>query len=121
MYKLGKKGEESHGATTEYDVTQKAITPMGGFPHYGIINEDYLMLKARIPAGSGPPSGPLRACLALQSPGAVSASSASCAQRTRLCSCRMLIIGGPTSELCGIGALQHHLRLLASATSMMAC
>ena len=47
MYKVGKKGEASHGATTEYDVTEKGITPMGGFPHYGIVNEDYLMLKAR--------------------------------------------------------------------------
>ena len=47
VYKIGKKGEESHSATTEYDVTQKGITPMGGFPHYGMINEDYLMLKAR--------------------------------------------------------------------------
>jgi hypothetical protein len=47
VYKIGKKGEASHGATTEYDVTQKDITPMGGFPHYGIVDEDYLMLKAR--------------------------------------------------------------------------
>ena len=46
VYKIGKKGEDSHKATTEYDVTNKEITPMGGFPHYGIVNEDYLMLKA---------------------------------------------------------------------------
>lgn len=47
VYKIGKKGEESHKATTEYDVTAKDITPMGGFPHYGIVNEDYIMLKVR--------------------------------------------------------------------------
>lgn len=45
VYKIGKKGEDSHKATTEYDVTNKDITPMGGFPHYGIVNEDYIMLK----------------------------------------------------------------------------
>lgn len=47
VYKIGKKGEESHKATTEYDVTNKEITPMGGFPHYGMINEDYIMLKVQ--------------------------------------------------------------------------
>ena len=31
-------------AATEYDPTQKGITPMGGFPHYGEINHDFLML-----------------------------------------------------------------------------
>ncbi|GAB2226200.1 hypothetical protein Drorol1_Dr00022001 [Drosera rotundifolia] len=25
--------------------TDKDITPMGGFPHYGIVNHDYLMIK----------------------------------------------------------------------------
>ena len=32
-------------ATTEADVTKKNITPMGGFPHYGYVKNDYLMLK----------------------------------------------------------------------------
>lgn len=45
MYKIGKKGEDSHLATTEVDVTKKDITPMGGFPHYGIVNEDFIMIK----------------------------------------------------------------------------
>lgn len=45
IYKVGKKGEASHLATTEHDVTEKDITPMGGFPHYGEVNEDYLMIK----------------------------------------------------------------------------
>ena len=49
VYKIGKKGESSgefaHSATTEYDVTEKGITPMGGFPHYGMVNEDFIMLK----------------------------------------------------------------------------
>ena len=48
IYKIGKKGEASHRATTEYDVTEKDITPIGGFPHYGVIDEDYVMIKVRI-------------------------------------------------------------------------
>lgn len=36
-------------ATTETDLTQKAITPMGGFPHYGEVNEDFVMLKGGVP------------------------------------------------------------------------
>merc|ERR1712224_147743 len=30
------------------DLTEKAITPLGGFPHYGNVTEDYLMLKGAI-------------------------------------------------------------------------
>jgi large subunit ribosomal protein L3e len=36
---------EKNNAGTEYDVTPKSITPMGGFPHYGIVNEDFVMIK----------------------------------------------------------------------------
>ncbi|KAF5201437.1 60S ribosomal protein L3 [Thalictrum thalictroides] len=45
VYKLGKAAQESHTAVTEYDRTEKDITPMGGFPHYGVVKEDYLMIK----------------------------------------------------------------------------
>jgi len=45
VYKLGKKDESSHSAATDFDVTKKDITPMGGFPHYGIVKEDFLMIK----------------------------------------------------------------------------
>jgi large subunit ribosomal protein L3e len=38
-------GKINYNATTPSDLTQKAITPLGGFPHYGIVNEDYLMIK----------------------------------------------------------------------------
>lgn len=33
-----------NNASTEYDLTEKTITPMGGFPHYGVVNQDYVML-----------------------------------------------------------------------------
>jgi len=49
VYKVGKKGEDSHLATTDYDVTKKDITPLGGFPHYGVVDEDYLMIKGACP------------------------------------------------------------------------
>jgi len=34
-----------NNAATDYDLTEKTITPMGGFPHYGEVNEDFLMVK----------------------------------------------------------------------------
>uniref|UniRef100_A0A251UUL4 Putative ribosomal protein L3, Translation protein, beta-barrel domain protein n=1 Tax=Helianthus annuus TaxID=4232 RepID=A0A251UUL4_HELAN len=45
IYKLGKTGQESHTALTEFDRTEKDITPMGGFPHYGVVKDDYLLIK----------------------------------------------------------------------------
>jgi len=39
IYRIGKGGDEKN-ASTENDVSQKKITPLGGFPHYGIVNED---------------------------------------------------------------------------------
>jgi len=54
IYRIGKAarpkdGEFNANATTEADLTVKAITPLGGFPHYGEINEDYVMLKGCVP------------------------------------------------------------------------
>jgi len=34
-----------NNASTEADLTEKTITPMGGFPHYGEVNNDFLMLR----------------------------------------------------------------------------
>ncbi|XP_002731867.1 large ribosomal subunit protein uL3-like [Saccoglossus kowalevskii] len=34
-----------NNAATEYDQTDKDITPLGGFPHYGVVKNDFLMLK----------------------------------------------------------------------------
>ncbi len=30
---------------TEQDITEKSINPMGGFPHYGMVKQDFVMLK----------------------------------------------------------------------------
>merc|ERR1711959_395526 len=43
IYRIGKAGEGSHKASTHYDLTDKGICPMGGFPHYGIIKNDYII------------------------------------------------------------------------------
>jgi large subunit ribosomal protein L3e len=55
--KGGKKGEDAktefkdkvkigrYNAMTEHDLTEKSITPMGGFPHYGQVLHDYIMVK----------------------------------------------------------------------------
>jgi len=48
IYRIGKSGDEKN-ASTESDLTQKTITPMGGFPHYGIIKQDFLMIKGTCP------------------------------------------------------------------------
>ena len=50
ILRIGAKGD-GKSASTETDLTEKSITPMGGFPHYGEVNEDWLMLKGCI-AGS---------------------------------------------------------------------
>merc|ERR1711871_1241146 len=38
----------ANNATTEFDLTVKGITPMGGFPHYGEVLEDYIMLRGAV-------------------------------------------------------------------------
>merc|ERR1712156_1304951 len=48
-----------NNAATEYDLTEKSITPMGGFPHYGDVNEDFVMIKGCV-------QGPKKRCLTLR-------------------------------------------------------
>jgi len=53
IYRVGKaskgeNGEFNANATTANDLTVKAITPVGGFPHYGVVEEDFLMLKGGV-------------------------------------------------------------------------
>jgi len=35
-------------ASTPADLTDKTITPLGGFPHYGVVNQAYVMLKGTV-------------------------------------------------------------------------
>lgn len=52
IYRIGdaiKYGEDgkplAFNASTEFDITEKNITPMGGFVGYGIVKQDYVMIK----------------------------------------------------------------------------
>jgi len=48
VYRIGTGIRYEGGATnasTAADLTEKAITPLGGFPHYGIVKEDYVLIK----------------------------------------------------------------------------
>merc|ERR1712137_144106 len=50
IYRVG--AGASSGATNnamcENDAVEKNITPMGGFPHYGTVNEDFLLIKGGV-------------------------------------------------------------------------
>lgn len=65
VYRIGKGIHTKDGkviknnASTEYDLTPKAITPMGGFPRYGQVKNDFVMIK-------GCCAGPVRRVLALR-------------------------------------------------------
>uniref|UniRef100_A0A915CF71 60S ribosomal protein L3 n=1 Tax=Parascaris univalens TaxID=6257 RepID=A0A915CF71_PARUN len=48
IYRLGKScltEEGKRNGGTEYDITEKSINPMGGFPHYGLVNQDFVMIR----------------------------------------------------------------------------
>ena len=47
VYRVGKAGRDDTGST-EFDLTKKTINPVGGFPHYGMVTEDFLMLKGGV-------------------------------------------------------------------------
>jgi large subunit ribosomal protein L3e len=34
-----------NNAATDYDIADKSINPMGGFPHYGEVKQDFVMIK----------------------------------------------------------------------------
>lgn len=44
IYRIANGGDAGSGST-EYDLTKKSINPMGGFPHYGIVRNDFVMIK----------------------------------------------------------------------------
>jgi len=51
VYMLGKSHDTPEGklsGKTDFDITEKSINPVGGFPHYGYITQDFIMLKGAI-------------------------------------------------------------------------
>jgi len=55
IYRIGKvtiddKNRSSDkAAITSGDLTVKGITPLGGFPHFGVIRQDWVMIKGSVP------------------------------------------------------------------------
>ncbi|KAH7817218.1 putative 60S ribosomal protein L3-2 [Monocercomonoides exilis] len=47
IYRIGRAGDRK-SATTDSDLTEKGITPLGGFPHYGKVTNDWLMIKGGV-------------------------------------------------------------------------
>jgi large subunit ribosomal protein L3e len=47
IYRIGKAGKDDTGST-EFDLTKKTINPLGGFPHYGMVTQDFVMVKGGV-------------------------------------------------------------------------
>lgn len=47
IYRIGAE-EDKNDANCTFDLTEKPITPLGGFPHYGQIKNDWIMLKGGV-------------------------------------------------------------------------
>jgi len=46
IFRIGKSlANDKKNGSTEFDVTEKSINPMGGFPHYGMVNQDFVMIR----------------------------------------------------------------------------
>jgi len=50
IYRVGQGAVRgaNNNASTDQDPDVKNITPVGGFPHYGVVNEDFLLLKGAV-------------------------------------------------------------------------
>lgn len=50
IYRVGAGAvrDVKNNAACEADMEEKNITPLGGFPHYGIVNQDFLILKGGV-------------------------------------------------------------------------
>jgi len=62
IYRMGRSVTvDPKNATTEHDITAKTINPLGGFVGYGLVRNDYVMLKGTV-------SGPRRRVITLRRP-----------------------------------------------------
>jgi len=49
IYRIGQAVKDNpNSAMTETDLTEKGITPMGGFSHYGEVTQDWIMLRGTV-------------------------------------------------------------------------
>jgi len=62
IYQIGRSvSVEPNQASTTFDLTEKTITPMGGFVGYGLVRNDYVMIKGSV-------TGPRRRVITLRRP-----------------------------------------------------
>jgi large subunit ribosomal protein L3e len=62
IYRLGRAAfVDGKNASTKFDLTEKTITPLGGFVGYGPVRNDYVMLKGSV-------AGPRRRVITLRRP-----------------------------------------------------
>ena len=62
IYRIGRSATvDPSNASTEHDITKKSITPMGGFVAYGMVRNDYVMIKGSV-------AGPRRRVITLRRP-----------------------------------------------------
>jgi len=62
IYKMGKSRlteEGKYNGQTKSDLSKKDINPLGGFPHYGLVNNDFLVVKGGV-------MGPVRRVITLR-------------------------------------------------------
>ena len=47
IYRIGKAANDGavNNGSTVNDLCDKTITPLGGFPHYGVVNNAFIMIK----------------------------------------------------------------------------
>lgn len=48
VYRIG-SAEDSKSASTDFDTIEKTITPVGGFVRYGVVKNDFVMIKGSCP------------------------------------------------------------------------
>jgi large subunit ribosomal protein L3e len=51
IYRIGEaavEGKVNESGSTQFDLTKKSINPMGGFPHYGLVKNDFVMVKGSV-------------------------------------------------------------------------
>jgi large subunit ribosomal protein L3e len=62
IYHVGRSAfMDPKNATTDFDITDKTITPLGGFLRYGPVRNDFLLVKGSV-------SGPVRRVITLRRP-----------------------------------------------------
>jgi len=64
VFRVGKSMRTEAGqssGSTEYDLTQKTINPVGGFPNYGLVRDDWIMVRGSV-------GGPKKGLVAMRKP-----------------------------------------------------